>query len=402
MTRPRRFGIDATPLLGRRTGIGRLVTELVDGLAAALGPDEELVLSARVFRMNPWTGVSHAPLLERARRPRVRLVRHVMPYTVALPAGRFLPWLPLDLPAGPLDVFHGTNFTLPATRARGVATIHDLAFLRFPDQVPPSFRALYERLSRDAAARADVVVGDSDCTSRDVVELLGVEPSRVRTVYPGVSPAFLAPGDRERDAASLSAKYRLPERYVLFVGSTHPRKNLARLLDAFARIRRDVPHRLVLVGDPGFGHAEVQERIAKLGLADSVALPGYVPDEDLPALYRCADALAFPSCWEGFGLPVVEAFATGCPVLTSDVSCLPEVAGDAAVLVDPTSSDSIADGLLRVLTDEGLRARLVAAGRERVKRFTWEKAAGEHLALYRSLAESPRDGRPRGRTPCAP
>lgn len=396
MTRPLRFGIDATPLLGRRTGIGRVVTELTDHLIPLLRDGEELVLSARVLRMNPWTGVSHEPLTSRARLPRVKLVRHVVPYTFAVPAGKWLPWLPLDLPAGPLDVFHGTNFTLPATKARGVATIHDLAFLRFPDQVPPDFRALYERLSRDAAARADVVVGDSDCTSRDVAELLGVDPSRTVTIHPGVSAEFLAPGDRERDAAALLARHGLAPDYVLFVGSTHPRKNLSRLLEAFAAARRraGLAHRLVLVGDAGFGHAEVRARIASLGLDDAVTLPGYVPDEDLPALYRCAAALAFPSCYEGFGLPVVEAFATGCPVLTSSTSCLPEVAGDAAVLVDPGSTESIADGLVRILTDVALRARLVEAGRSRVGLFTWEKAARAHLDLYRRLAEARRNGAP--------
>ena len=384
-----RFGIDATPLLGRRTGIGRVVHELAGRIAAGLAEDEELVLCARVVRQNPLVGVTHAPLHAAARAPRVTLVRHILPAGLAERVGRVFPSAPLDFAAGRLDVYHGTNFVLPHSRhARGIVTIHDLSFLRFPEHVPPDFFERFKRVSQDAATRADLVIADSDFTGRDVVEYLGVPPERVTTVYPGVSDAFYAPGDRERDRAGVAERHGVRAPYVLFVGTTHPRKNLTRLLEAFgiARRRASLPHRLVLVGDAGFGHDDVRARVAQIGLADEVVLPGYVADDDLPALYRAADALAFPTIFEGFGLPVVEAFAAGCPVLTSTTSCLPEVAGDAAVLVDPDSTDAVADGLERLLTDAALRQRLAGLGRARAPQFSWDAAAARHLDLYRGLA----------------
>jgi glycosyltransferase involved in cell wall biosynthesis len=300
-------------------------------------------------------------------------------------------WPPLEFLKGPLSVFHGTNFQLPPlSRARGIVTVHDLAFLTCPGSVPPGVAARLTRSARSSVRRAVRVVADSEHTRRDVIELLGAPPSRVTTIHLAAGAAFRPPTDAEADRRRLATRYGLRFPYVLYVGTTNPRKNLARLLPAFAAARRRarLPHSLVLVGDPGFAHASVLAQIDELGLAGAVVLPGYTDDADMPAIYGAADLLAFPSLYEGFGLPVLEAMSAGCPVLTSNVSSLPEIAGDAALLVDPTSVEEIDAGIERALTDAALRAGLVERGLRQAAKFSWARAAAEHLRLYRELAKA--------------
>jgi glycosyltransferase involved in cell wall biosynthesis len=272
--------------------------------------------------------------------------------------------------------------------ARGVVTVHDVAFLACPGSVPPKVGARLETVVRAAVRRADRVIADSAHTRDDAVRLLGVAPERVTVIHLAAGAAFRPSADPDADRRRLAARYGLRFPYVLYVGTTNPRKNLSRLLDAFAAARRraDLPHALVLVGDPGFAHGAVLAQIERLGLRDAVLLPGFTEEDDMPAIYAAADLLAFPSLYEGFGLPVLEAMSAGCPVLTSPVSSLPEVAGDAAILADPTSVEEIAAGLERGLTDRDLRARLVERGLVRAAGFSWGRAAAEHLRLYRELA----------------
>jgi glycosyltransferase involved in cell wall biosynthesis len=383
------FGLDATPLLGRRTGIGRYVEEIAAGALAALAPGERLLLYAGTFRLNPLFGVSHEPLTRFAADARVTLRRQWVPLSVSHAIWNRFDGPPLDFLTGPVDVFHGTNFQLPPFRsARGVVTIHDLAFLACPGSVPPAVAARLERVARASVRRADHVIADSAHTKADTVSLLGVPPERISVIHLAAGAAYRPRTDPAADRATLEHRYGLRFPYVLYVGTTNPRKNLGRLLEAFASARRraNLPHSLVLVGDAGFAHGAVLEQIGKLGLRDAVQLPGYTSEEDMPAIYGGADLLAFPSLYEGFGLPVLEAMSVGCPVLTSPVSSLGEVAGDAALLVDPQSVDAISAGLERALTNVELRRDLAQRGVRRAAAFSWERAAAEHLALYRELA----------------
>jgi glycosyltransferase involved in cell wall biosynthesis len=383
------FGLDATPLLGRRTGIGRYVAEIADGVLAGLSPEERLVLYAGTFRLNPLFGVSHEPLRRLAADPRVRVRRQWVPLSVSHAVWNRMDWPPLEFVAGRMSTFHGTNFQLPPlSRGRGIVTVHDLAFLSCAGSVPHGVAERLDRTVSESVRRADHVIADSECTRGDVIVLLGAAPERVSVVHLAAGAAFRPPVDPEADRRRLAARYGLRFPNVLFVGTTNPRKNLARLLPAFAAARRraGLPHVLVLVGDPGFAHASVLSQIEALGLRDAVVMPGYTDDADMPAIYGAADMLAFPSLYEGFGLPALEAMSVGCPVLTSSVSSLPEVAGDAAVLVDPTSVDAIDAAIERVLTDAALRASLVERGLRQAAKFSWARAAAEHLRLYRELA----------------
>lgn len=266
-----------------------------------------------------------------------------------------------------------------------VVTIHDVIALRFPKY----FRAwsrTYARVVLPRLARAaQAVITVSNASKQDIVESLGVAEQRVTVVPNGIDPAF-APLPPESDTArEVRNRLRLPRDFVLTVGAIEPRKNLPRVLEAIHRLRSrpataDV--RLVHAGPEGWLADDVPRAIQDLNLSDAVRFLGFVPLEDLAALYSLARVCVYPSLYEGFGLPVAEAMACGCPVVTSNVSSLPEVAGDAALLVDPASVDEIADGIAALWSQEERRLALAARGIERARAFTWERTARETAAVY--------------------
>jgi glycosyltransferase involved in cell wall biosynthesis len=301
--------------------------------------------------------------------------RPVMPVW-RLPVGRPLlyeTWLHARWPVvesvvGSVDVTHATAIVPAATAAPLVVTIHDLAFRRFPDRFSRHGRRVMERSLELVRRRAAMVIGSSAATLDDL-EHAGIPADRLRLVPLGVDP----PPTR-LDPAGIRLRHGLPERFVLFVGTLEPRKNLQRLASAMTRAAVDMP--LVVAGAAGWGDAP------DVGAAD-VRFLGFVPGDELPHLYAAASVFAYPSEWEGFGLPVAEAMAAGVPVVTSRGTSTEEVAGGAAVLVDPLDVDDIARGLREALDR---RADLVPSGRDRAAQLTWDASAAATLAVYREVA----------------
>ncbi len=303
-------------------------------------------------------------------------------------------WHKLKLPlhaerlAGDSDIFHSPDFTLPPLRsAAGVVTIHDLSFLRLPAYADPGLREYLSKSVPDSVTRARRVLADSENTRLDLIELLGVPADKISVVPPGVGPEFRP----VRDTVQLNAvreRYHLPPWFILFVGTIEPRKNLARLIAAYGQLRRQtgLPHALVLAGGQGWLSQGIYEQVAKEGLSEHVLFPGFVADEHLPALYTLADVFAFPSLYEGFGIPPLEAMACGTPVVASNNSSLPEATGSAALLVDAEDMEGLADAMARVLGDAVLRARLSDLGRAQAARFTWRSAAETLLQAYKATA----------------
>jgi glycosyltransferase involved in cell wall biosynthesis len=287
-----------------------------------------------------------------------------------------------------LDVFHfcdqASSIVPPAPRT--VVTVHDLAMARVPETFGRR-RAAYKRaMTGQAVRRATLVIAVSAATARDVVELVGIDPARVRVVAHGVDPRFGEADDATSAAAARALA--LPARYLLYVGRLEPRKNLPVLVDAYAQARRRhaLAAPLVIAGAPSWLDEDLEGRALRAGVADHVHFLGHVPDALLPGLVAGALAVAYPSRYEGFGLPVLEAMAAGTPVVTSNVSSLPEVAADAALLVDPDDTDGLADALARLAGDDVLRERLIAAGLARAATFTWPRAAAETVAVYLEAA----------------
>jgi glycosyltransferase involved in cell wall biosynthesis len=408
-----KVGLDATPLLGPQTGVGRYVAALAGALAALPGPEpEEVALVPFSWRgtadlprvvatlEGDWAAAGVAP--PRAgeggpapRAGRLRCGRRRAPARLLQAAWTRLPVPPVEWLAGPVDVFHATNYVAPpARRAASVVTVHDLSYLRYPEMVTAA-SARYLELVPRALRRGAVVCTPTAAVAAEVADTYRLEPERLVVTPLGVGPAWrraVAP-----DPGWLAA-HELPERYLLFVGTREPRKNLATLLAAYrALLAGRVPPAagpgaaeagvppLVLAGPPGWGEA-----LDLAGLPPgAVRTPGYLAEEDLASLVAGAAALAFPSWYEGFGLPALEALACGTPVVASDLPALREVLAGQAELVPPGDADALADALLRVLDDPGGEPAR-AARRARAAGFTWDACARASLAAYhRALGAAP-------------
>ena len=279
------------------------------------------------------------------------------------------------------DLVHGPVFVAPLfAHCPTVVTIHDLSFIRFPALFRPAQRLYLTAMTRLSARRARRLIAVSDHAAAESTSLLGVPRERIDVVYHGVDSLFRPlPPD---EVARFRQRRGLPERFVLFVGTLEPRKNLVRLVEAFARIR-DGRIRLVLAGGKGWFCDELFARVEALGLHEEVVFPGYVMSSELPLWYNAATVFVYPSMYEGFGLPVLESQASGTPVLTSNTSSLPEAAGDGALMVDPYDVDALAEGLNQLLVDELLRRQLRERGLAHARRFCWSHTAQETASVYR-------------------
>jgi len=376
-----RIALDGLPLQVRSAGIARYTRALV-GAMARLRPDARFLLlglsqlARTVLRAVPPDAELALPTNVEWRRS--SLYPLITGYPLPLPR-----IVPLRAATGRVDLFHATNYAMP--RAPGVplvVTVHDLALLRHPDLGTPALRRLVARTAY-SVREARRVIADSEATRRDVIELLGAAPGQVRTVPLGCDALF-TPGDAGAARRAVARHLGIAAPYVLHVGTIEPRKNLERLVVAFGRARREyrLPHVLVLAGAPGWGIEAVRARIAREGLADVVRLTGPVSGDQLLVLYRAAVLFAFPSLYEGFGLPALEAMACGTPVLSSNAAALPEVVGEAALMVDPCDDDALAAAIGRGISDSALRQHLQRAGPARAVRFTWERCAVATWAVY--------------------
>ncbi len=259
-----------------------------------------------------------------------------------------------------------------------VGTVHDFSQLHVPQKYDAARMFYVMRVLPRMMRRLTRVISVSESTRRDLESFARVPAARIRVIYNGADLKRFAPRPRAVARAQLPPALKIPDPYILYIARLeHPGKNHVRLLEAFAQLKRDtaLPHKLVLVGGRWSGAEVIKARVVELGLTEQVVFPGFVPDEVIPALYAAADALAFPSLFEGFGIPVLEAMASGTPVCAANASSIPEVVGDAGLLFDPLDVPAITASLARLLQDQELRTRLIAAGIERASHFTWDKAA---------------------------
>lgn len=294
--------------------------------------------------------------------------------------------VPIEYWTGPIALLHAPDFTLPPVKrgTRTLLTVHDLSFIRTPETAARGLRAYLEKAVPHSIARADHVLADSESTKQDVIELFRTSAEKVSVLYSGVSSRFVPITDA-RTLQGVRARYGLGDRsYILSVGTIQPRKNYLRLLEAFKQIDRpDLD--LVIAGGRGWLENLAYRQAQESGLGDRIRFLGFVDDSDLPALYSAAQLFVFPSLYEGFGLPVLEAMACGIPVVTSNVSSLPEIAGDAALLVDPYDIEMLASAITEALEDQAVREKLVSRGTERARQFTWSRAAQQLLQHYKAL-----------------
>jgi glycosyltransferase involved in cell wall biosynthesis len=286
---------------------------------------------------------------------------------------------------GDCNLFHATDHLLPPLRKlRSVFTLYDLTCIIHPETHLPLNRYFLKLMIPRFLCAAHTIIAISECTKRDVVRVYGLDEKKIRVIHGGVSPSF-RPSPPEA-MAGIRLRYSLPERYILSVGTIEPRKNLVTLLEAYRVLRdRGASVKLVIVGKKGWRYESFFQRLHEIGLENEVVFPGFIPDEDLPAVYTMADTFVFPSLYEGFGLPVLEAMACGAPVICSNTSSLPEVTGDGAVLVPPHDVRGWIEALEQVLNNEAFRADLSQCGLRQAARFTWQSTARKTYEVYREV-----------------
>jgi glycosyltransferase involved in cell wall biosynthesis len=371
------IGIDYTPAYEQSGGIGRYARELIGALA-----DQPPTYHYRLF----VAGVGEKPLPPAPGSWFSFAPSRIAPKNFARLWHRARVPLPIEQWTGHLDLFHATDFVLPPVR-RGVKTlltVHDLSFVRVPKSAAPRLKAYLDAVVPRSCRRADHILAVSAATKNDLIDLYGLPESKISVLPNGVSPHF----KRVTDPATLQAvraKYKIGAgRYILAVGTVQPRKNYVRLMEALAGLTG--PHadvKLVIVGGRGWLEGPIYATLADLKLADRVVFTGFADDADLPALYSAAVCSALPSLYEGFGIPVLESMACGTPALTANNSSLIEIAGEAGLLVDAYSVESIRAGLIALL--EGDQSARVAAGYAQAARFTWAESARKLWETYRRL-----------------
>lgn len=356
-------------------GIGTYVRELLPALAAAEPSLRLTLVHARFASQGPpegWMAGTRRLALAAG-------IRALYP-SWAL-AGR--PHLPSEVRTH--EIVHSPSpAAVPPVRRgqRLIVTVPDLAFVRYPTLFPPAWRAMFRAGLRRAARRADALVAISEHTAADLIQHTAVDRSRVH-----VTPLAATLPRATADPAPVVDRLGIPRPYLLFVGTLEPRKNIVRLVRAYRRAaaRSGMPHALVLTGPAGWGMKQLERELA-VPAAGRVVITGRATEEDLDALYRAAAGFVYPSLYEGFGLPVLEAMARGVPTIISTASSLPEVAGDAALAVDPRSVEGLAEAIERLATDDREAGRLAAAGLARAKEFSWERTARATLEVYAGLA----------------
>jgi glycosyltransferase involved in cell wall biosynthesis len=369
-----RIGIDAHALGSGSSGNETYYQQLLQHLAKAATNGNQYV----VYYTHP-AGARLVPSSEKLYLKRIR---------PATPLWRIPVGFPLEFRKEKLDVFHAQHIIPPLCKCKTVTTIPDIAYEHFPEFFS-RFETLRSKvLIRRSADRADHIITVSDYSKKDIVKTYDIDPRKITVTYEGAGDQYF-PRDKEKCREQIAAKYGVTAPFVLYVGRLQERKNLPRLLSAYARLRKDgVDEKLVLVGKKDWMFGNIHAYVESLGLATSVTFAGYVPSADLPAFYNAAEAFVYPSIFEGFGLPVMEAMACGLPVLTSFGSSLEEIAGDAAVLVEPLSEESITKGLGKLLGDLRLRVRLGQAGLVRSASLSFEKTAERTIEVYEMVAGS--------------
>jgi len=373
------IAIDYTPAWEQTAGIGRYARELTTALVS-----HDQANTYRLF----VAGASSADL------PASLAPNFIWKPTLATPRWLARLWhrarlpLPVDLFTGRIDLFHATDFVLPPTlpATRTLLTVHDLSFLRVPETASPPLKAYLDAVVPRSVSRADHILADSAATKRDLIDLYRAREAKITVLYSGVNKRYRRIND-EAILEVMRAKYGLTGlEYVLSVGTVQPRKNYARVIEALAMLRA-AGHDLhyAIAGGKGWLEDEIHPALDRTGMSPFVHLLGFVDDEDLPALYSGACMLVLPSLYEGFGLPLLEAMACGSPVITSNISSLPEVAGEAALLIDPYDVNAIFNAMAALDVDFTLRTRLTEAGYQQAEKFTWDRSAAQLLSIYENL-----------------
>lgn len=366
-----RIGIDARTTQGRFTGDATYWRGLIEGLSR-LDMDDEIVLYLDAN--------SPAPQLSLARPLETRMISAMNWRTWSLLA------FPRALRKDLIDVAHVQYTIPPYMPCPVVTTVHDISFKRHPGFFAWKDRTLLDIGVKRAGTQAAQILAVSEYTKKEIIDLYHISPEKITVIYEGADDQF-KPLDRGAARKEVEARYKTGYSFILTVGVIQPRKNLPRLIEGFAKLDKAFrsAHKLVIVGKYGWKESSLLQQIDNLGIASDIVLTGYVPYEELPLFYNAAEVFVYPSVYEGFGLPPLESMACGTPVITGNQSSLPEVLGDAGLMVDPYDPDAFTQAITNIMSSESLRADMSMRGLEQAKKFSWVEMARRVMDLYRTL-----------------
>ncbi|MHB8160074.1 MAG: glycosyltransferase family 4 protein [Thermoleophilia bacterium] len=367
------IGIDAHAIGERLTGNETYVVNLLEALFALESEHKFFLFFTRTEAASEWR--------DRYNNAEVVMAHPAQPL-VRIPI--VMPWLAWRTG---IDLLHVQYAGPPFLNVPLITAIHDISYERYPELFSKKEVAQFKATIPRTARKARKVLTISECSKRDLVEIYGLPENKVHVIYLGVGVEF-TPEVESNSKQKMMEKYSIAGRYFIAVGNLQPRKNLVRLIEAYARLRNEQPeicNKLVIVGKKAWKHDPILAFVKNSRWVEDIIITGYVPKNDLQILYACSDALIYPSIYEGFGLPPLEAMACGAPVIVSDTSALPEVVGEAALKVDPFDTDAIAAAMALIVREPDLAQCLSAAGIKRASRFTWSKCASETMAVYEEV-----------------
>ncbi len=373
-----RIGLDATALPPQPVGAGNYIIQLIRALSAMVVEEELVVFTQRrgpdLIDLPEDNSVEWVIVEDRS--PGSRLIWEQT---------RF----PKLIQKSGVDLLHSLHYTRPIRLpCASVVTFHDMTFFLYPELHTRARRMFFPQAIRINARKADALIAVSESTREDTIRLLGIPPEKIITTQLGVDPSFrpiIDAGEKRR----IVEKYDLPEQFILYVGLIEPRKNLPMLISAYKRlIERDMEFKLILVGRYGWMHEQVLNQIENLELETMIQLIGYVPQEDLALVYNLSSLFVYPTVYEGFGLPVLEAMACGIPVVTTDISSLPEIVGEAGILTPVNDVEALYEGIVLGLNDTDLRQKLVHKGQLRAAKFSWERTAQLTMQVYQRVMQN--------------
>ena len=381
MKKGAQIGIDVTSAVTQGGGIGRYTRELIFALLQEDKQSAYRLFHAKMPATLPVPNpIPTAPNATNHPAPISDKWLYRLWYRLHLP-------LPIQWVTGELDLFHSPDFTLPPIQGNipTLLTVHDLSFVHFPDTFTPALVNYLNGVVPRSVQRATHILADSQATKRDLMGIWNTPSDKITVLLAGVNERF-QPETDEQLLTAVRAKYKLGDApYLLSLGTIHPRKNYQMLIKAFKQIAEQYPHNLYIAGGKGWLYEPVFAEIEAQGLTERVRFIGFVDDDDLPALYSAATLFLFPSLYEGFGLPLLEAMGCGVPVVTSNASSLPEVAGDSARQLDPTAPHQWTTAIAQLLDQPEQRAKMVSTGFLQARRFSWHRSARKLLDLYQML-----------------
>lgn len=367
------IGIDIRPLsyLNDKAGLYQYIYNLVYSLLCIDNKNEYTLLSSRGFHGDEKI---HRNLLKRYPGKMTDLFFEKLP-------------LPIEFLIGKVNLFHGPCYFVPNSLiSKLVVTFHDLMAYRHPEFLKPEWVISIKQKVTVSSKRADIIIAVSNFTKGEIIDLLKFPEERIRVVHNGISPLFCPVNDMKQ-LKIIKVRYGIDRPYILFVSNIEPKKNIETLLHAYVKLRNstDLDYLLVIAGKKAWHFKAILDVVKQLHIEKDTIFTDVVDDLSLPFLYSGAEVFVFPSLFEGYGIPVIEAMACGTPVIASKLTSIPEIAEDAAVLIDPLNADEMADSIYRVISDTSLRNELIHKGFEQAKKFSWEKTAKKTLAIYNEL-----------------